>query len=147
MSLSMSVDEREAYLAGVHVGVLSVAGGGGRPPLTVPVWYEYEPGGEVRMITGRQSRKADLIRNEGRFSLCVQTEQVPYKYVTVEGSLVAIDEPTQPSLRRAIAERYLGPKGAERYIAATPNEAAESVTIRMKPERWLTADFTGAFGG
>ena len=49
------------------------------------VWYSYEPGGEVRIITGRTSRKGKLLECAGRFSLCVQTETLPYKYVSVEG--------------------------------------------------------------
>jgi len=38
MSYTMSVAEREEFLAGVHVGVLSVAEGEGRAPLAAPVW-------------------------------------------------------------------------------------------------------------
>ena len=45
MSLVMTVEEREAYLADLHVGVVSVAGADGRAPLAVPVWYRYEPAG------------------------------------------------------------------------------------------------------
>jgi len=39
MPPSMSQAEREEFLAGVHVGVLSVASGDGRGPLAIPVWY------------------------------------------------------------------------------------------------------------
>jgi nitroimidazol reductase NimA-like FMN-containing flavoprotein (pyridoxamine 5'-phosphate oxidase superfamily) len=52
MSFAMTKEEREAFLADVHVGVISVAEDG-HGPLTVPVWYSYEPGGEVRIITAR----------------------------------------------------------------------------------------------
>lgn len=38
MSLAMTKQEREA-------------------PLTVPVWYAYDPGGELRVVTARTSRK------------------------------------------------------------------------------------------
>ena len=44
MSLNMSRAEREEFLAGLHVGVLAVASAGVAGPLTVPVWYTYEPG-------------------------------------------------------------------------------------------------------
>lgn len=54
MSLKMSKPEREAFLAVVHVGVISIAEPG-RGPL-----------------------------------LCVQSEQPPYKYVSVEGPITAI---------------------------------------------------------
>ncbi len=72
MSLTMTKEEREAFLAAVHVGVISVAEDG-RGPLTVPIWYSYEPGGEVRVITARASRKGRLLERAGRFSLCAQT--------------------------------------------------------------------------
>jgi uncharacterized protein len=37
---NMSQSEREQFLAGVHVGVLSAAASDGRGPLTIPVWYK-----------------------------------------------------------------------------------------------------------
>jgi ABC transporter substrate binding protein len=52
MSLTMTKEEREALLADVHVAVISVEEDG-YGPLVVPIWYSYEPGGEVRIITGR----------------------------------------------------------------------------------------------
>src|SRR5579872_6488437 len=79
MTLSMSPAERQAFLADVHVGVMSVAQGS-QGPLTVPIWYTYEPGAMVSIITGASSRKATLIAVAGRFSLCAQSETAPYKY-------------------------------------------------------------------
>jgi len=46
MSLAMSRQEREAFLAALHVGVISIERPG-RGPLTVPIWYGYEPGGDL----------------------------------------------------------------------------------------------------
>jgi len=66
MSLRMTAAEREGFLAGVQVGVVSVADDAGRAPLTVPMWYDYGPGGEVVVITDRSSRKVRLIRLAGR---------------------------------------------------------------------------------
>ena len=60
MSLQMSQEEREAFLAGVHVGVMSIERADG-PPLTVPVWYDYEPGGDVVVIMGEESVKNRLL--------------------------------------------------------------------------------------
>ena len=75
--LSMSVEEREAFLADLHVGILGIERADG-PPLTVPVWYGYEPGGEVWVLTDGESLKGRLLERAGRFSLCAQTETVPY---------------------------------------------------------------------
>jgi PPOX class probable F420-dependent enzyme len=137
MSLSMSRAEREAFLAAVHVGVLSASVGDGQGPLATPVWYSYEPGGAVSITTGSQSSKARAIAATGRFSLCAQDEALPYKYVTVEGP--AVIEPAELAERIAIARRYLGIKGGDKWIAANPD--VDDVTIRMTPEHWRTADF------
>ena len=49
----MTRDEREAFLTEPRVGVLSVASDDDRrPPLTVPIWYDYQPGGNITFITG-----------------------------------------------------------------------------------------------
>lgn len=140
MSLNMSRVEREAFLAGVHVGVLSVAAGDGRGPLTTPVWYSYQPGGKVSVNTGGDSHKARAIAAAGRFSLCAQDEAPPYKYVTVEGP--AVLEPADLAERTAIARRYLGPERGDAFIAANPD--VDNVIIRMTPEHWQTADFSKA---
>jgi PPOX class probable F420-dependent enzyme len=140
----MSKSEREAFLAGVHVGVLGVAVDGGSP-LTVPVWYGYESGGTVNVITGRTSLKAKAINAAGRFSLCAQTETAPYQYVSVEGSVAAVDDHADEAERRAMAHRYLGPDVGDMYMAATEAEADGSVVIRMTPERWRTVDYTKQF--
>jgi PPOX class probable F420-dependent enzyme len=142
MSLSMSRAEREAFLARVHVGVLTVSVGEDRGPLTTPVWYSYEPGGQVSVNTGANARKAGAIAAAGRFTLCAQDEAPPYKYVTVEGP--AVIEPAELAERAAIARRYLGTEAGDAWIAANPD--ADDVMIRMTPEHWQTADFGKAAG-
>jgi hypothetical protein len=76
MSLTMKKQEREAFLADVHVGIISISDAG-RGPLTVPIWYAYETEGDVRIMTGRESHKGRLLAQAGRFSLCAQTENPP----------------------------------------------------------------------
>ena len=90
MSLIMTKQEREAFLADVHVGIISIVEEG-KGPLTVPIWYAYDAGGDLRIMTGRESRKGRLLAQAGRFSLCVQTETSPYKYVSVEGAIVSTE--------------------------------------------------------
>ena len=144
MSLAMTKEEREAFLADTHVAVVSIADGE-RGPLVVPVWYAYEPGGDLRFVTGGASRKARLIRKAGRVSLCVQTETPPYRYVSIEGPAV-IGAPNHERDVRATALRYLGPQMGEVYLQATAAERAGSILVTVKPERWLTVDY-GKWGG
>src|SRR4030095_16534322 len=97
MALTMTKMEREAFLAGVHVGMISIAEEG-RGPLTVPIWYAYAPGGELWLITGRHSRKGRLLTQAGRCSLCVQTESPP-GVVTCWGMVGAVPETTPQTSR------------------------------------------------
>ena len=140
MSLTMTKEEREAFLADVHVGVISVAEDA-HGPLTVPIWYFYEPGGEIRVITARRSRKGKLLERAGRFSLCAQTEMPPYKYVSVEGPIVTIEVADLERDRRPLSRRYLGAELGDRYIEST-RDVVGNVLIRMRPERWLTVDYS-----
>jgi PPOX class probable F420-dependent enzyme len=142
VSLSMSRAEREAFLAELHVGVLTVSVGEGLGPLATPVWYSYQPGGQVSVNTGENSHKARAIAATGRFSLCAQDEAPPFKYVTVEGP--AVIEPAELAERTAIARRYLGTEAGDAWIAA--NQDVDGVMIRMTPEHWHTADF-GKYAG
>jgi nitroimidazol reductase NimA-like FMN-containing flavoprotein (pyridoxamine 5'-phosphate oxidase superfamily) len=147
MSLAMTKQEREAFLADVHVGVISIPEPG-RGPLTVPIWYAYDPGGELRIVTGRASRKGRLLSQADRFSLCAQTETPPYRYVSVEGPIVAIEAANLERDLRPLARRYLGAEMGDRYVEQTRREfeQVENVLVRMRPERWLTVDFAKEHG-
>lgn len=142
MSLIMTKQEREAFLADVHVGVISIADEG-RGPLTVPIWYAYDPGGDLRIMTGRESQKGRLLARARRFSLCAQTENPPYKYVSVEGAIVSTEAADIERDLRPLARRYLGQKMGDRYVEETRNlpTHSDNVLIRMRPERWLTTDY------
>jgi nitroimidazol reductase NimA-like FMN-containing flavoprotein (pyridoxamine 5'-phosphate oxidase superfamily) len=139
MSVVMSAAGREEFLAGVRVGVLSVAGAAAGRTLAVPVWYSYQPGGLLTVLTGRRSRKAGAIRAAGRFGLCAQDAAPPYRYVSVEGPLVAEEELAEAE-RLAMARRYLGPAGGDRYVADNPDPQHKNVAFRMRPEHWLSQD-------
>jgi len=141
MSLAMSKEEREAFLAATRIGIVSIDEAG-RGPLTVPVWYQYEPGRDVVFSTGRTSRKAKLLEKASRISFCVQTETAPYSYVSVEGP--ATTGPTDYDRHlREMAVRYLGPQIGEAYLKQThPGESVEgSIVVTLTPERWWSVDY------
>ncbi|MCW2869368.1 MAG: pyridoxamine 5-phosphate oxidase [Streptomyces oryziradicis] len=138
----MSAEDREGFLADLHIGVLGVHDPRGESaPLLVPVWYGYRPGGEVLVQTSRESTKARFLRGAGRFSLCVQKESAPYQYVSVEGPVVAVDDPLPPTEREALAHRYLDPETASGYLKANDHQLTEDILFHMRPQRWRTADF------
>lgn len=140
MSRTMTIQEGATFLAQAHVGVLGVTGEGGCGPLMAPIWYHYEPGGEVTILTERNSRKARLIRRAGRFSLCAQQDQPPYKYVTVEGPVTGIRESVTMNERRTLARRYLGLEEGDLYVESTAAVTPDIIAIHMLPERWLAVD-------
>ena len=131
---------RQDFLAAVHVGVLSVAADAGRPPASVPIWYDYTADGLIRISTGARSRKARLIRDAGVVSLTAQREEPPYQYVTVEGTVVDTVAPAPLNVREAIAGRYLGAEGGRAFVESMAG--TESVLFVVRPDRWLTADYS-----
>jgi PPOX class probable F420-dependent enzyme len=136
---TMTAAEREGFLAAVRVGVLAVDEPG-RGPHALPVWYQYEDG-EVLIGIDGSSRKAALLRAASRASLTVQTETAPYQYVSVEGPVV-LEPANHDDL--AMATRYLGAELGAWYAEHNPR-TDDSVTVRLRPERWRTFDFAKLF--
>lgn len=137
MSFVMTAREREAFLSGVHIGVLAVERDD-RAPLAVPVWYDYEPGGEILIWIQRDTIKDRVLRKAGRFSFAVQSETLPYRYVTAEGPVTAMDSaPTRAEALR-ITRRYLPEADAVAYVDHSLGET--SLMVRMRPQRWLSND-------
>jgi PPOX class probable F420-dependent enzyme len=134
----MTNDEREKFLADLHVGVIAVERPD-RAPLSVPIWYGYRPGGDVLLWTESESVKHRLIRDAGRFTITVQDEQPPYKYVTAEGDVTGIG-PADDADVRAIAVRYLGDQAGAQFT--DQNLTPTSIVIRMRPRRWLSTDYS-----
>ncbi len=147
MPRPLTESEREEFLAEPRVGVLSVsADPDGRPPLTVPVWYAYRPGGELTFFTnsgGTSSRKARLLERVGAFSLNVQHAEPPYRYVTVECTVVDTDRAPAAEDVAAIVRRYLPEDSAQAMAAAeTADPTSSFVLYRARPDRWRTGDFS-----
>src|SRR5262249_58984537 len=93
------------------------------------------------LITGRHSRKGRLLTQAGRCSLCVHTESPPYRYVSVEGPITAIEAVDVERDLRPLAHRYLGAEEGDRFVEQMRGGQAENILIRLWPERWLTADY------
>ncbi|MGI9612778.1 MAG: pyridoxamine 5'-phosphate oxidase family protein [Acidimicrobiales bacterium] len=142
MSHAMTTTEREEFLAGVHVGVLGIDTETGC--LAVPIWYDYEPGGDITIVTGAESVKGRALGATRRFSLCAQDEAPPYKYVTVEGEVTSV-EPCPVDVNRAMAHRYLGPEFGDLYIDANADHADANRLYRLTPQRWYTVDYAKDF--
>jgi len=135
--MHMTKGERESFLAAIRVAIVSIPEAG-TGPLTAPVWYSYEPGGDIWFETQPDSRKGKLLLSGKRISLCVQDENPPYAYVSVEGPITEITTSDHELHEIPMAIRYLGEQAGREYIASL----APAVWNRyiMRPERWLTYD-------
>lgn len=141
-SFAMTRAEREAFLREPHIAVLSL-NDPGHGPLAAPVWYDVEESGDVFFLTSGHSRKGRLIVLETRLTLTVQSETAPYRYVSIEGPVTALDSYDADHDLKAMATRYRGAEAAAEFVAARrdalPHENPLRVT--MCPERWLTTDY------
>ncbi|WP_409428400.1 pyridoxamine 5'-phosphate oxidase family protein [Mycobacterium sp. SMC-11] len=137
--MALSKDEREQFLAEPHIAALSVNAGAGRGPLTVPIWYQYAPGGEPWVLTGAGSRKTKLIEAAGSFSLMVERTEPTLRYVAVDGTVSRI-EPGSEELHVELAHRYLPPERAEKFLEYALAELGEQVVIYLRPQHWISAD-------
>ncbi|MEM9711405.1 MAG: TIGR03618 family F420-dependent PPOX class oxidoreductase [Actinomycetota bacterium] len=136
----MTEGERQEFLAGVHVGVLAIERADG-PPLAVPVWYGYRPGGVVEVLTSGRSLKGRLVAAAGRASLCAQQEELPYRFVTVEGPVEVEELGEEARIQvEEMAIRYLGEELGRSYAAG--GVADDEVVLRLTPERWLSVDYS-----
>jgi hypothetical protein len=141
--MPLSKSEREDFLSEPHVAALSVNAGDKRGPLTVPVWYQYTPGGQPWLITGAGSRKHRLIEATGYFSLMAERVEPTVRYVAVDGPVSRIDPGTDEQLVE-MATRYLPAQAVEPYLEMARREHGETIAVYLTPQHWLSADL-GSF--
>ncbi|MFI6044832.1 pyridoxamine 5'-phosphate oxidase family protein [Nocardia sp. NPDC051321] len=136
--MALTLKERQEFLAQPHIAALSVAGGPGRGPLSVPIWYQYEPGSEPWLTTGADSQKIRLIKEAGRFTLMAQRTEPTTRYVSVEGSVSKI-VPLTDELHMEMVKRYLSGDAVDNYLKQAAN-FGDQVVVYLRPEHWLSAD-------
>ncbi|MFF5296024.1 pyridoxamine 5'-phosphate oxidase family protein [Paractinoplanes globisporus] len=142
--MALSREEREQFLAEPHIGALSVVERPDRAPLTVPIWYQYEPGGDLWIATEPGARKMQAIRAAGRFGIMVERSTPTARYVSVQGPVVVI-EPGSPERSREMAQRYIPPARVEEYLEFERTQIGEQVIVHMRPEHWLSSDLGPAW--
>ncbi|MFB7877575.1 MULTISPECIES: pyridoxamine 5'-phosphate oxidase family protein [unclassified Nocardia] len=135
--MALTQTEKQEFLARPHVAALSV-GLPDRGPLTVPIWYAYEPGGRPWITTLPGSTKMAAITAAGRFGLMVDTVEPEVKYVSVEGPVARVQTST-PAQVEEMAARYLSGDALTQYLAFAHDQLGEHVTVWLEPEHWLGA--------
>jgi len=137
--MALSKDEREQFLAEPHIGALSINAGAERGPLTVPIWYQYTPGGTLWLLTGPGSRKHQLIEAAGHLSMMVDRTEPTTRYVAVDGPVISIEPGTEEQLVE-MATRYLGAEKAGAYVEFSKREHGPNVAVTIEPRHWVSAD-------
>ncbi|WP_329483663.1 hypothetical protein OG555_15915 [Kribbella sp. NBC_01484] len=142
---TMTKQQREEFLAGQHIGVVSVGRPDGLPPTTVPTFYAYEPGGTLTMFTntqGRTTARGEAIKSAGVVTFLVQEETWPAKYVAVEATL---DSATRPTIEQmlTITRRYMPEEAAQQFAhAEVDNPDSTIVFFSFTPTRWFSGDYS-----
>jgi nitroimidazol reductase NimA-like FMN-containing flavoprotein (pyridoxamine 5'-phosphate oxidase superfamily) len=137
--MALSKQEREQFLAEPHVAALSVYAGADRGPLTVPIWYQYAPGGQPWVLTSLNSRKHRLIEAAGRFTLMAERIEPSVRYVSVDGTVARVETATDDHVVEMSA-RYVPPDRLDAYLAYARESYGDQVAIHLQPEHWLSAD-------
>lgn len=129
----MSRDEWLAFLrAPVRPALLATTRADGRPHL-VPVWYDLDEDGALWFNCGADTVKGRNMARDGRLALCVQDDQPPFSFVSINGTAELIDDLEQVrSWAARLGARYMGADRADEYGAR--NGLPGELVVRVIPD-------------
>ena len=141
---SISEKARQEMLAEPHIAILSISNGD-EAPISSPIWYLYEPGGDISIIVSDQSLKARRMAEGVKVSFTVDTAE-PTKWVSVEGPVVSRRKTDFEPEMNALVGRYVDdPEAREGFIAGYRPIADEMIRLTIRPERWRGNDLSVDF--
>ena len=129
----------EDLLAERHLATLATHRQGGSVLLS-PLWYVWQ---DDRFQLGMDAGDIKLrhIARDPQVAIVVAEETPPYRGIEVRG-LASADETNYPDRMRAIAQRYLGPAGADFY-----GNGARGSIVTIEPTATRTWDFADDLAG
>jgi PPOX class probable F420-dependent enzyme len=116
----------------VRTGKLATVRADGRPHVA-PIWFVLD-GDDIVFNTGRDTVKGKALLRDPRAALCVDDDQPPFSFVTIEGTVQISEEPI--ALRHwagVIGGRYMGQDRAEEY--GSRNGVPGELLVRLTPSR------------
>lgn len=128
------VECREFLTDGARTGKLATVHPNGRPHV-VPIWFELD-GDQILFTTWHESVKAHNLQQNSRVALCVDNEEPPFDFVTVEGTAVLSNDPDE--LRHwatRIAGKYMGADQADAY--GKRNSVPGELLVHITPTKWI----------
>ena len=132
------MDPRAADVLGRPIiGQLGFHGLDGYPHV-LPVWFEHR-GGDVLIATPPGTYKGRALSKDGRAALSVSTAERPYLIVSAVGDATVqrLAESERIELVSVLAQRYLGPEGAQRYLEiwSKGGHPGDGELIRIEPRK------------
>ena len=133
MARDMTDEERRAFLLdGTRTGKVAWVSPTGRPHVA-PIWFVLD-GDDIVFTTGADTVKGKNLARDPRLTLCVQDDQPPFSFVTLEARAELIDDLDQVAEWAArIGGRYMGADRAAEYGAR--NGVPGELLVRARVER------------
>lgn len=138
MDLRMSEDERQAFLAGVHIGVISIEREDGpthRADLVRLRARRQRLGHHGHRLVEEQAAAQGAalqpLRADRRGAILLLRER--------RRGVVSVEPTDEDGVGRPMAHRYFGAELGDLYIESIKGEA--SLTWTMRPERWWSVDY------
>lgn len=100
-------------------------------PQVTPVWCDYD-GTYVRINTAKGRLKDKNMRRNPHVAISFQDPDNPYRYMTVRGDIVEVDEKGADEHIDSLAKKYMG---QDKYPFRAPGEVR--VTYKIRPDRVL----------
>jgi PPOX class probable F420-dependent enzyme len=90
---SMTEPDWRAFLASspARPALLATTRKDGRPHVA-PIWYDTDDDGTIVFNTGAETLKGRSIRRTGQVALCVQDDEAPFSFVSIEGTAEVVDD-------------------------------------------------------
>lgn len=132
----LSSDETAVFLAERgHLLRLATVDADGMPRLS-PVWFLHDPAADEILFTPRaQSVFLANLRRDPRIALAIDEDALPYRKVSVQGEAVIRHELGEDDVwreqYRQIAERYITPEAADRYITDTIDQPRALIAVPL----------------
>jgi PPOX class probable F420-dependent enzyme len=133
VTIDMSDEERRVFLsAGTRTAKLAVTRLSGAPHVA-PIWFVLD-GDDVVFTTGTDTVKGKALLRDGRVALCVDDEQPPFSFVTIEGTTrIGTDVDEMLPWATRLGARYMGAERAEQF--GRRNAVPGELLVRVVPTR------------
>lgn len=130
--VALTPESRAFLLERARTGKLATVRADGSPHIA-PIWFDLD--GETLVFTTWHSTvKAQNMRQNHRVSLCVDDEQPPFSFITIEGTATLSDDAAElKKWATRLAGRYMGQEQAEAY--GTRNSVEGELVVRITPTR------------